>query len=258
MKALLIVIDPILEGKPLTAHYGVDVQRLYIDVLNDLFSVLGRQYDMIEPIFTPDIPIKADGAQYTTDMYLEVIKDGSKHHEPDLVSYKAFMSKYNLIERRMRGDFDEVHVYGGPFMGFHESQMVGSDAFYCNSGPIYAPCKNFVIMGWNYERGVSEALEAYGHRTEFIMQHFYPESWGQYALEMGTIHKPFNTTQDYDWSNKDMGLWHDSPANCDLWGGDGRGYIKMWLQNLPEAVKYSTLYLEGQNENFSVAKSKFA
>jgi hypothetical protein len=255
MKALLIVIDPILGGKPLTQHYGVDVPRLYIDVLNDLLATLGRQYDMIQPVFTPDIPIKLDGYQYSPDEYLAVIQDGSKHHEPDLVDYWKFMDKYNLVQRRINGEFDEVHVYGGPFMGFHESQLVGMDAFYCNSAPIAASCKNFAIMGWNYERGVSEALEAYGHRTEFVFQYFYPQTWNKYSKEFGTIHVPFNGVQAYDWSNKTMGTFNGEPANCDLWGCDSREYMKWWLRHLPEAVKYSTMYLEGKNEITGVDKS---
>ena len=51
--------------------------------------------------------------------------------------------------------------------------MAGRGAYECNSDPVPGvDCPRiFVIMGFNYERGVGEMLEDFGHRTESIMTH---------------------------------------------------------------------------------------
>jgi hypothetical protein len=244
MKILPILINPVSKGFSLIDRYGVHFPTLYGDVLADLRESMGIRFNILPLETMEDIPIKQDGFQYTEDDYFYMLDNPDSHHEPDHVSYSLFMDRFNLIQRRSAGEFDEVHVWGGPFMGFHESQMVGASAYQCNSEPIIASCHNFVIMGFSYERGISEALESYGHRVEFIFRHFYPTTWDMYSRYIGTIHEPFNTKQAYDWGNKTMGLYNGKEqGNCELWGCDGRGYIKWWLKQLPAGVKDSVEYV---------------
>jgi hypothetical protein len=245
MKILPIVINPVLQGTSLINHYNVDIENLIKEVSQELSKVLDVSIEFLPLEFSGRIPIKQDGFQYTEEQYAAVIQDGSIHHEADLIDYQDFMYNFSMISRRQNKEFDEVWVYGGPFMGFHESQMVGETAYVCNSPPIEAPCSNFVIMGFNYERGVGEALEAFGHRTEFIFRHHYPIFWNKYSKQIGTIHEPFNTTKAYDWSNHDMGIFNGSQkANCELWNCDGKEYIKWWFKHLPTGVKYATTHVE--------------
>ena len=55
--------------------------------------------------------------------------------------------------------------------------MAGKGAFYINGGPIgYDKIRSkrpFVIMGFNYERGVAEMLHDLCHRTESTMSRIY-------------------------------------------------------------------------------------
>ena len=54
--------------------------------------------------------------------------------------------------------------------------MAGPGAFWCNSPAVTATeacARRFVIMGFNYERGVDCMLENFGHRTESIMSQVY-------------------------------------------------------------------------------------
>ena len=95
---------------------------------------------------------------------------------PDQVDYEAIIDQFNLIEKINRKEMDEVWLFGFPYAGFYESRMVGPGSFFCNAPPldIYHHClRRFVIMGFNYERGVGEMLESMGHRAEFTMSQVY-------------------------------------------------------------------------------------
>jgi hypothetical protein len=259
IKVLPIVIDPIVDnGQPLTQYYGIpDILAWHGDILKDLESVFGEEFTTVEPLIFDSIPVKQDGFMYTTVDYLDAIKDSQKHHEPDLVNYWDFMDKFHLIQRKLNGDFDEVHVLGGPWMGFHESQMVGIAAIPCNSGPIMASCPNFVIMGYNYERGRSEALEDMGHRAEFILADLYPNNMKSFNSGTGTIHKPFNATNDYDWSNKNFALethhGETRTGNCELWGCNGLGYMKWWFSRLEPYMRHDVIHFDNWKGNANVS-----
>ncbi|MCD6098959.1 MAG: hypothetical protein J7K33_00090, partial [Candidatus Marinimicrobia bacterium] len=88
--------------------------------------------------------------------------------------YKGMCDTYNFGEKRNRNEITEVWVYSFPFSGVYESQLIGPGAFWCNSPPItdYDKLEKLLpVMGWNYERGVAEALHSYGHRVESVMVH---------------------------------------------------------------------------------------
>ena len=53
--------------------------------------------------------------------------------------------------------------------------MAGNGGYWCNSSPVEGvPSERlFVVMGWNFERGVAEAIHSYGHRGESVMVHSY-------------------------------------------------------------------------------------
>ena len=117
-------------------------------------------------------------------------------------------------------------------------------------------------MGFNYERGVGEMLESFGHRAESIMKHVYRRHKGKDNLwerftrheethpgeaEVGTVHFAPNSAFDYDWGNPRMVLsccrnWNNYPdltgepewVNCREWGGgDIRLHHKWWLSHFP-------------------------
>jgi hypothetical protein len=114
--------------------------------------------------------------------------------------------------------------------------MGGASAFFCNSAPLpyTANCpRRFVVMGFNYERGIGEMLENLGHRAEAILARlFRAESFLQWTYtpersprtvtgtslnlferflcfdqiapgkaNVGTVHYAPNSRQDYEWGN---------------------------------------------------------
>jgi hypothetical protein len=185
-------------------------------------------------------------------------------HNPDRVNFGRFVEDHHLVERVNRGDADEVWMIGFPFGGFYESRMLGPGAFWCNSPPfqLEGVSRRFVVMAFNYQRGVGEMLESYGHRAESIMAQVYQHQPAQENLwerftrydkispgraEVGNIHFAPNSQADYDWGNTRQVLsnhqaWYRYPdlvfdpvrVDCREWGnGDIRLHHKWWYRHLP-------------------------
>jgi hypothetical protein len=144
--------------------------------------------------------------------------------------------------------------------------MAGRGGYWCNSPalPRVTCSKIFIMMGFNYERGVGEMLEDFGHRAESILAHVFRHAYGEANLferfmrydrqhpgraEVGNIHFAPNSERDYDWGNRRYVLsrcdtWYAFPdlsgearkVNCDEWGGgDIRLHHLWWLEHLPRA-----------------------
>jgi hypothetical protein len=152
-----------------------------------------------------------------------------------------------------------------------EAAMAGQGAYWVNGVPYPAAGgdRAFVIMGWNYERGVAEAIHSWGHRAESTMadkvygqwcQHRC-NTWSRFALldihqpglgGVGNVHFPVNGTSDYDYGNS-----RSVASNADAWltypnlnentrvfnftewsppGGDHqRNYLNWWYAHMPHA-----------------------
>jgi hypothetical protein len=141
-------------------------------------------------------------------------------------------------------------------------------AFWCNAPPLpgfEAAGRRFVVMGFNYERGVGEMLESFGHRAESILREVFAgardeaDLWERFTrhekthpgrAEVGTVHFAPNSRRDYDWGNRRQVLsrcdtWYRFPdltapprwVNCDEWGGgDIRRHHRWWFRHLPHVA----------------------
>ncbi|MEK6587914.1 MAG: hypothetical protein AABY97_03635, partial [Chloroflexota bacterium] len=149
--------------------------------------------------------------------------------------------------------------------GYYESRMAGPGSFWCNSPPLEGwgeARRRFVVMGFNYERGVGEMLESFGHRTESILAKAFENValsenlWERFTrydqrhpgqAEVGNIHFAPNSERDYDWGNRRMVSsscddWNGFPdltgqrrmINSEEWGnGDIRRHHLWWFRHLP-------------------------
>ena len=186
--------------------------------------------------------------------------------------YGGMVDYYNLDEKRNNGQIHEVWVYTFPFGGMYESRLVGPNGFWCNSPPLAHPGLNYLlpVMGWNYERGVAEALHSYGHRVESVIWHVYgrwdpttsePNNWELFTwidmehpghAHVGNVHFPPNGQSDYDYSNTRYVTcyadnWKRYPyildehrnLNCSEWNCNQRDYMKWWFHHLP---RYAGVY----------------
>ena len=197
-------------------------------------------YQVVERLEIDDIPVKTDGFHYTDTSYLDCLSNSTNCHADTgnglFADYLRILTDYDVCGKRNRGEIDELWLWGGPYFGYYEAIMTGPNAFWVNGGPLAgSSCtKQLNIMGFNYERGVSEMLEDFGHRAEGTMAYIYggwtfsygpnknappnPHMWDQYSARgfdtgisagCGNIHGSLNTPMydpqnpwGYDWTNQ--------------------------------------------------------
>jgi hypothetical protein len=224
-------------------------------------------YAVVERLVVDGYPLKRDGFRYTEQSYLEAWRI-RKFHDPDGVDYLELVREFNLIERVNSGQIDEVWLFGHPYGGYWESIMCGPGAFWCNAPPLAGTehcARRFVIMGFNFERGVGEMLEDLGHRAESILYKVFERTRGDANLferftrydlkhpglaEVGNVHFAPNSVRDYDWGNprpvpSRCDSWYNFPdlsgapraVTCREWGnGDIRAHHVWWLKHFPHLV----------------------
>jgi hypothetical protein len=273
-KVLTITHDPVLHSKDgitvkdhfrwndsdaLAAAYAEDVKWASYGYAN---------YEIVDRIVVDGFPIKRDGFRYDEHSYLKAWEKRS-FHDPDGVDYLELVREFKMIERVDSGEIDEVWLFGHPYGGYYESIMCGPNAFWCNApalkGTEHAQ-RQFVIMGFNFERGVGEMLEDLGHRAESMLFKVYEQkkghanNWWERFLrierdfpgksEVGSVHFAPNSVKDYDWGNKTPVLsycdnWYHFPdlsgeprlVDCREWGnGDIRLHHLWWFRHMPHIV----------------------
>ena len=275
-RVLLISFNPVIGsegGEMLTQVLGWgDVDRLCQDYIADLRECSDGfvDYQIVQRIEVDAWPAKVDGFRYDGDSFLRSWRSKSGFHDPDAVDYKAILQEYDLLQRIDEGQIDEVWLFAFPYAGFYESIMIGPGAFWCNAPEMSRTDvgRRFVIMGFNYERGVGPMLEAFGHRVESILRHTWSHQrgernlWEQFILydqkapgkaNCGWMHYAPNSVRDYDWGNKTRVLsncddWLNFPnfkgtvrqVDCRDWGnGDMRAHHQWWFKRLPNVAGHT-------------------
>ena len=181
--------------------------------------------------------------------------------------YKDFVEYYGFDKMRDKNQINEVWVWSFPYGGMAESNYCGATGFWLNSEPTTTTTNKdlLVVMGLNYERKMSLALESYGHRFESVMWHVYgrwdysepiPNNWEKYTrfnkthpglANIGNIHFPPNGMHDYDWVNKTPVTtcadgWSYYPdikpditrtVDCSEWQCSHEGYMSWWFSHIP-------------------------
>jgi hypothetical protein len=269
-KVEVIIFDPRLPlpgNQRLSQFFGwQDADALIPAYIADLQAASHGylSYQIVQRTEVDGFPVKKDGFVYTPEEYRLAWETGSGFHQPDQVDYERVLNDYGLISRINSGVIDEVWLFGMPYAGFYESIMVGSGAFFCNAPPHAIPgvSRLFIIMGFNYERGVGEMLESFGHRAESILNRVFRKTisatnlWERFTryekkypgqAECGTVHFAPNSQNDYDWGNPTpvpsrCRNWTEFPdlsgapvlIDKDEWGGgDIRLHHLWWLGNFP-------------------------
>ena len=177
-RVLMLIFDPIIDpaaGTRLSqskyAQGWSRVDDLIAGYIADVSACSGGlvQYHEVGRQVIDEFPLRDSGQRYDAATYVQIREGKLKANEQDLMNYPAFVNEFNLAQRATNQEFDEVWMFGFPFAGFSESRMIGHGAFFVNGDPVEMPGRRFVIMGFNYERGVGEMLEDLGHRSEFTM-----------------------------------------------------------------------------------------
>jgi hypothetical protein len=272
-KVLMITHNPVLHSqgsRTLKEHFRWNdpdtLAQGYIDDIREC-SYGYANYEVVERLVVDGYPIKRDGFRYDERSYLDAWRT-RQFHQPDGVDYLQLVREFDLIERINSSQIDEVWLFGHPYGGYYESIMCGPGAFWCNAPPLAGTeraAHKFVIMGFNFERGVGEMLEDLGHRAESMLHKVFEkthpeanlfERFTRYHLkypgqaECGNVHFAPNSARDYDWGNPTPVL-----SRCDTWynfpdlvgeprivdsrewgGGDIRAHHQWWFRHFPHIV----------------------
>ena len=222
-------------------------------------------------------PVSEDGFQYTDATYLTCLDasrqipfDKTKCHKPDqangfgyAIDYLAMLNSQNVCARFNAGEFDELWMYGAPFMGFWEANQAGSQAVNTN-GPIVlgSTCQGRLnIFGFAYHVGETNMLHDYGHRIDGVLHSLLPNGGpvfdeflredlhnpGQAAC--GITHYTPTSTSEYqydnprnvtsscaDWLNYPNRTGATTTINCNAWGCDERLFHIWRAQHLPHVA----------------------
>lgn len=181
-RVLLLIYNPIIEqegGRKLNQVLGWndpdDLCARYIaDVREASHGIV--HYQIVQRIELDTYPLLEDGFRYTDAQFLRNWRARGGWHQPQMAHYPAILQDAGFVPKLEANQVDELWVFGFPYAGFYESCMGGRGAIWCN-GPVIPGTervsRRFVVMGFNYERGVGEMLEDLGHRAENIMDYTF-------------------------------------------------------------------------------------
>jgi hypothetical protein len=273
-RVLVLVYDPVVDaasGRKLSQRQGwTRIEELATGFMSDIVEVSGgmARYQIVQRVDVDEFPQKLDGFRYTPATFKEVLSGAVPPHTPQLVDYQAILTRFNILQRGAHDEIDEVWIFAFPYAGFYESALGGAGAFWCNSPPLYGTersTRRFVVMGFSYERGIGEMLEAFSHRVESIMAKTFESVSGESnfwqrftrydkiepgGAQVGTVHYAPNSERDYDWNNPRLVVsncydWYRFPnfkgdlrqVNATEWGnGDTRAHHLWWLKHIPKVA----------------------
>ncbi|MGE5072324.1 MAG: hypothetical protein ACM3MF_02765 [Anaerolineae bacterium] len=177
-KVLLLIYNPTMDavtGKKLVDYMNWSrPDDLVSGCIADILQASGGlvRYQVAERHEVDEFPPLVDGFRYTPGTFLDVLRRGAQPHNPSGIDYAGVLGRFNVLECIADNKYDEVWIMGFPYAGLYESTMGGAGAFWCNGPQLAntAGCpRRFVVMGFNYERGVGEMLHSYAHRSESIL-----------------------------------------------------------------------------------------
>jgi len=197
---------------------------------------------------------------------------GGIHLGAPMTDYNAIVSRIDGKEWIEKKGVKEIWVWGyhGGKVGLWESNMAGPFGDVSNSDrakddlPVFS--STFTLFHYNYQRGLSEAIEDHMHQIEALLNFVDGRDttnegqwdtllfWGKFVGSdkshtivrpgCGWAHYPPNGEKDYDWGNKkyietDIEDWKPDGTgvkqnmNCEKWNCNSLSWFLYWMQNLP-------------------------
>lgn len=267
LKILVIEINPILnsitnkklypnnDGHPkVSEFFGQDTNKAIDEMKEDLeFASHGylniiMSYEYLNEFPTYKRYIKNTNLKrFTEELYLSLCTSSSNPDTGvwyDLITNNAFsmvpaysfdyeylIEKFDLIDRRNAGEFDQVWINSIDPVQTFETMMVGKAPYWINGTPLKKDCNNFIIANISISRRDAN-LHALGHGVEGIMSKAFNGTtfnynktfddtteekfralnlWEQFSMTssessgknsgIGNVHWPYNAEKDYDYTN---------------------------------------------------------
>ena len=272
--------DPLMDdGLPLTIARGwndpVPLQTQYIgDVATASAGIVTHR--LVHTSVIRSYPEKPNGFRLTNANYQGCFVETPPDYCKALIDYGAVLN--TVFDRRSgsacdalrQGRVDEVWLWGGPWFGYLEWQLVSPQTL------CPAVRNPFVVMGFSYERGEPEMLHDLGHRAEGLIQagigfgfwDRFDGQRGRYGQDFacpaqpdathpevdaamthaGNVHFPPNAYCHYqydrdlpvisdadDWANFPDLTGHRTVINSSTWGGTQQGFLVWWLGRFPRS-----------------------
>jgi hypothetical protein len=179
-------------------------------------------------------------------------------HRLPMTDYNSIMERIAIRDWVEDQGIKEVWIWGyhGGVIDIWESNMAGPHGDISNSDrdlyDLPALKETYTVYHYNYQRGVSEAVEDHLHQIESVLGHVGRDLfWERFVgkpLEgrCGWSHYPPNGERDYDWANP-RSVWTDiehwrpdgtgerKQLSSRRWRGDSLTWFIYWMQNLPGA-----------------------
>lgn len=272
LKVLVIEINPIInsiqnkklyknnDGHPYVSEYfGFDRNKAVLEIKEDLeemshnylkINIVKKEFLNEFPTYNKEITL-IDGKKayrYDEKTYLAISRDANNkykgnwydfiyypNNKPSDYSfdYEYLIKKFDLINRRNNGEFDQVWLNTIDPSSTFETLMIGKNSYWVNGTPIEKDCPNFIIFNISISRRDAN-LHALGHSFENILNLvFNDDTWFDYEKKyndineeeynklnlwekfsminsqsnnnnsgVGNVHFPFNAKKDYDYTNK--------------------------------------------------------
>ena len=185
-RVLAVIYDPTLsDGRKHHDAYGWGDPEAFINQLLIDYNAAGHgamTYTLVDKIIVNGFPCYTDGFCYTNDTFYNDLATGTVRS--GAFDYVKMVRDYGIASRVVSGDIDEVWVYSDPSGGLWEAAMAGDGAYWINgiaNGDV-GSTRAFVIMGWNYERGLAEAMESHAHRTDWTLGDHIFGDWRDLTL----------------------------------------------------------------------------
>lgn len=249
-------------------------QRKVDSITGKLVEVLGnssRYHGYVQPDATPSIRY---AILQSYEFFEPLPTVGGGLLEAPMTDYAAIVKRINGKEWVEKKGVKEIWLWGyhGGKVGLWESNMAGPFGDVSNSDrnqedlPVFS--NTYTLYHYNYQRGLSEAVEDHMHQIEALLNHVDGRDttdekewsgllfWGKYvgsdvshhiiAPRCGWAHYPPNGVKDYDWKNttyveSDIEDWRPDGSgikkrmNCERWNCNSLDWFTLWMQSLPGA-----------------------
>jgi hypothetical protein len=270
--------DPLTDGgQPLTVVRGWnDPAALHPQYISDVATASAGivKQQVVHVTVVRDYPVKSGGFRFTNETYQSCFVDEPPGYCTALIDYGAVLNTAfnagtkSACDMLRTGRIDEIWLWGGPWFGYLEWQLVTPQSL------CPAVRKPFAVMGFSYERGEPEMLHDLGHRAEGLIRagiglplwDRFDGQWDRYAQDFacpaqpdaghpdvtgavvhaGNVHFPPNAYCHYqydrdfavtsdadDWTNFPNLTGRTTVINFSTWGGTQESFIVWWLGRFP-------------------------
>ena len=123
-KILLLIYNPTVDattGKKLCEVMNWQRPDAIVgQFISDVLQASGGlvRYQITQRLELDEFPILADGFQYTSQTYLDVVRAGKPAHNPTGINYNAILKKFNILQRIGNNEFDEVWSWVFPMRAY--------------------------------------------------------------------------------------------------------------------------------------------